>query len=493
MGQITAVNHRDPDNDSIATTFELLLALSMKIEQCQHEFVPQGKRLRRPAKPGETPYHLDTGKLFDEFNIDHHQDRLRWPSAASAMLDRFPELRNDPIACDIAFRADYVDSAGKVNAAPEAVWEKKQSINTEGLPINVIIAKRGPWQVAEFIYNIGVENDEVDDLTKMTAGLYAMQHWYEQEKRRRAGQPTVKVDRVFFDKLCALYLQLTVERLWVFQTDMSEIMTRFTALEEKPGLNFCQTIMTKYAEELTHPLLGEIEKLATLYRNEGVVYSDTPETIFVKERLRSDLRVFNLQYPDHQLVPVTMSRGPWEIVEMLPGEEYSKAGRILFGLLMIRAWWHKKTSANRLRKMLEEAKWVNVNGTNFVLAQPTTFTRKGIRTFLRDKRNATYKVGAFVTKYVYPITHRDCIGVTKIDGSLNGMDKLKDALLAEDPGADVFLFPGTNFVIYVNETPGRQSPLTLEKVFQLVAQIIYPAGVPDYDDEESEPSIEADP
>ena len=493
MGQITAVNHREPDFDSVATTFKLLRALKLKILECNYEFVHQGRRLRRPAKPGETIYHLDTGKLFDEFNIDHHQDRLRWPSAASAMLDRFPELRNDPIAVDIAFRADYVDSAGKVNAAPEAVWQMKQGQNTEGQPVNVIIAKRGPWQVAEFIYNIGVENDEVDDLTKMTAGLYAMQHWYEQEKRRRAGQPTVKVDRVFFDKLCALYLQLTVERLWVFQTDTSEIMTRFNALEEKPGMTFCQTIMEKYADLLTNPLFGGIEQLATLYRNEGMVYSDTPETISLKKRLTTELREFNLQYPDHQLVPVTRSRGPWEIVEMLPGEEYSEAGRILFGLLMLRAWWHKKTSATRLRKMLEEAKWVNVNGTNFVLAQPTTFTRKGIRTFLRDKRNATYKVGAFVTKYVYPITHHDCIGVTKIDGTLNGMDKLKDALQAEDKDAEIFLFPETNFVIYINEVQGRQSPLTLERVFQVATQTIYPAGVPDYEEEDSEPPIEAEP
>src|SRR3989339_857592 len=138
MGQITAVNHREPDFDSVATTFKLLRALKLKILECNYEFVHQGRRLRRPAKPGETIYHLDTGKLFDEFNIDHHQDRLRWPSAASAMLDRFPELRNDPIAVDIAFRADYVDSAGKVNAAPEAVWQMKQEQKTAGQQVNVI-------------------------------------------------------------------------------------------------------------------------------------------------------------------------------------------------------------------------------------------------------------------------------------------------------------------------------------------------------------------
>lgn len=515
MEQLTAVNHRDPDFDSVATTSKLLLVLKRKISECNYAFVHQGKRLRRPAKPGETIFHLDTGKLFDEFNIDHHQDRTRWPSAASAIDDRFPELRNDPIAVDIGFRADYVDSAGKVNAAPEDVLQKKWDINhrdyarkvnatpeeikLEELPIKreklvtVIIAKRGPWQVAEFVSNIGIESDEVDDLTKLTAGLYALQHWYEQEQRRRAGQPIVKVDRVFFDKLCALYMQLYVEQRWVFEMDMSEIMARWNALEESPGANFCQTIMAKYPDQLNHPLLSEIEKLATLYRAEGVVCQDTTETITTKQKLTEELAEFNAAHPDHQLVPITMSRGPWEITEMLPGEEYSEAGRVLFGLLMIRAWWHKKTAANRLRKMADEAKWVDVNGTMFVLAQPTTFTRKGVRTFLRNNKDYKTRVGVFVTRYLYPVTNRNCIGVTKINGTLNGMDKLKAALQAEDPTAEIFLFPDTNFVIYINEVPGRQTPLTLERVFQLATQYIYPAGVPDYEEEDSEPPIEADP
>lgn len=498
MEQTTAVNHREPDFDSVATTFKLLLALKRKISECDYAFVHQGKRLRRPAKPGETIFHIDTGKLFDEFNIDHHQDRTRWPSAASAMLDRFPELRNDPIALDIAFRADYVDSAGKVNAAPEEVWLKKQSIKTED-PVNVILAKRGPWQVSEFVYNIGVENDEVDDLTKLTAGLYAMQHWYEQEQRRRAGQPIAKVDRVFFDKLCALYLQLYVEQRWVFETDMNEIMTRWNALEESATANFCQTIMAKYPNQLNHPLLSEIEKLATLYRTEGMVYRDTAETIATKQKLTAELEEFNAAHPDHQLVPITMSRGPWEITELLPGEEYSDAGRVLFGLLMIRAWWHKKTANQRLRKMLDDAKWVENNGIMFVLAPPTTFTRKGVRSFLRTRNKAAattggeIKIGVFVTRYVFPITHRDCTGVTKIDGTLNGMDKLQAALVAEDSDSNPFLFPETNFVIYINEEQGRQSPLTLERVFQLAAQTIYPADVPDYEEEAEEPPIEADP
>jgi len=492
MEQVTVVNHREPDFDSVATTFDLLLALKRKISECDYAFVHQGKRLRRPAKPGETIYHLDTGRLFDEFNIDHHQDRTRWPSAASAMLDRFPELRNDPIAVDIGFRADYVDSAGKVNAAPEEVKLKKQSIRPED-PVTVIIAKRGPWQVAEFVYNIGIENDEVDDHTKMTAGLYAMQHWYEQEERHRANQPIRKIDRVFFDKLCALYLQLHVEQRLVFDTSIKEIMDHWQALEESATANFCQTVMAKYPDQLTHPLLSEIEKLATLYRAEGVVSVETAETIAAKARLTEELAECNAAHPGHQLVPITTSRGPWEVTEMLPGEEFAITGRVLFGLLMIRSWWHKRTAASRLKRMADEATWVNVNGTTFVLAQPTTFTRKGVRAFLRNNPNYKSRVGVFVTRYVYPVTHRDCIGVTKINGTLNGMDRLKAALQAEDPGAEIFLFPETNFVIYVNEMPDRQTPLTLERVFQLSTQYIYPAGVPDYEEEDSEPAIEPDP
>ena len=275
------------------------------------------------------------------------------PSAAHVVMDAFPSLQQDPIVQDIVFHLDLVDTSGKVNGEPEQVRQKREMMNQlselnqpTAEQVRVVTLKRGPWQVTEFLYNIGMENDEIDDETKMRAGLLAFKHWYAQEKRRRAGIEPMLVDRVFFDKVCALYLQLTIESLWVFETDMAEIMARFNALTENPGMNFYQTVMANSPIELDNQLFREIEAMVALYRAEGRVVTESAETIALKERLTAELAEFNRIYPDHQLAPVTLCRGPREIVEMIPSGS-SETAQVLLGLLMLRAWWHKKTSAKR--------------------------------------------------------------------------------------------------------------------------------------------------
>ena len=495
------VNHGGPDTDSAVISYLWHITFQKRIgaEDVEYVFVPQGKRLEpQLVEPGDIVFHLDTGHRFDPKtnDYDHHQDRKRWPSAARTMFETFTELQEDPIIVEMVDLADRVDSGNTVNQEDPEARSTRQSFHgevtafnaeSEDNPVILITEQSGPWQIVDLLSNMEVESNELQDRDKLIVSMMMLESWYNSEKKRReTKQADLKpvLDIEIFDRVAATFIQLVAKEKWLYAVDFREVEDAYMRATKDRFTSMTEAAFQSHPHIQSEPVFEELVFLVNLLRFSSATVNESEEVVMFKTQLTERLDEFN-QGRDHKVIPITLRKGPWEVAEMFPSEEYTLTTRILAGLIMFKAWYNKKTVRKRISKLIKDSDWFEYSGVKYIVVHETTFTTKVIRYQLR--RYLRDEVDVAIVTYLECGTGKKSIGITRVqDDVVNGMDDLYHQLKRIDPRADVFMFRPSKFVIYVK---GKLDILTPQRVAQETVRTLKP--LIEYSDQDAEDSLVA--
>ena len=489
--QYLLVTHQSPDFDAISAIFTWLFANGKKASDADISFgfVWPGKRWTK-RDPNTIVVHFDTGNIYNQktHDFDHHQDRDRWPSAARAVFESFPHLHEDALLREMIEFTDKVDSGSQLNDEDKADKDLRKALNDQLREINrgrpqhvlLICEQSGPRETIDLIANMEAEIGDIDDHDKMLTGLIALDRWYRDNKepaKTTSIMPVIK-DRHLFDKVCALFLQLMANDKWLYNLRSNEFEQMIDTLPEEPGKTKTQTVYDLYQRQLSNPIYRNVTELVQLVVFKGIVQEENEES----KRLLQDLRerlVETNKTRKNKLIPIVLNRGPWGVVQLFPDSSFPERARIILALIMMKAWYNKRTLPYRIKPLIEEARWESRNGLTFVQTGETSISGKNIRAEVR--RRYRDQIHVCTTLYVDRRTGVKSIGVLRVQKNLNGMDELANRLREIDPTADIFLFQPSKFVIYVKyddiidmTKPNREILLTPERIHQEAMSILHP-------------------
>lgn len=499
-GRYILVNHEGPDFDSIVSTFLWLKAMGKKITDIdlQFRFVPVGCRLSlEESAPDDTVVHFDTGQILDPVNnnFDHHGYGLNgealtkhFGSAARTVYNAFCQLQRDPVIGDIVELADRVDSGQSVNYEDAETRLKRESFKTEldefnarGEGIVLLVTEAGgPREIVSLVSNLEVENNGINDTDKLIACILILDKWYEDKIANKAVSETVsKKEAEKFDRLATTFIATMDPDL--FGINDMESLERFyrTVNLDSP----CAAIQAqKTARTLWYNTpVTEIAELAKLIREKQTTLVESEATRQFRETLTARLAGFN-EGRKQKLALITLRRGPWDIIKYLPGEEYSERFQLMLGLTLLRAWYNKKTIRSKVQRLVEGGEKVEANELIFVRVPETNLTSKAVRYQLRRYYSGFNRIDVLVATYCDQRRGFKYLGVTMAQNNVAGMDELFKRLKEIDAQADIYIYPETNFVIYIRIN-GRETPLTPELVLNEAVHILRPATT---DKEESD-------
>lgn len=478
------VNHSSPDFDSIVSTWLWLKANGLTVDDknVRLKFVSPGGKYKTNDKE-ETVVHIDTGNAYDaaSYFFDHHQDRSKWPAAASTLIDTFSQLGQDPLVREIVITAERVDSAGEVHGEDEETLFWRRDFNEKLRPLNrgpekiiVITEQKGPWEIVELIANLELEIGEINDADKLVTGIIMLDRWYEQKRAGTWNELTLdsEFNVEHFDKLAAMFLMLRYGITKATPKDFMEIMAEFQSLKAKGAATITESVIKELPVAAgASYAVREIAELVWLMKTKRVLHAESEMTTRMRARIAEDIEKFN-EGRECKLLPITVRRGPWSVAKLLPGPKTSRIGQVLFGLNEVQAWYNKKTAVQRVRLLLQAAKTLNSNGLTFLQLPDTEFTAKALRYHLRrlERDKETGAADVFTAAYFSrqnPAWPR--IGVTVIS-SVSNMTILREKLRALDPKAKLFLSEPSHFVLYLERTK-----LTVDEVLAQAISILRPA------------------
>lgn len=475
------VNHQSPDVDSIATTYLWLLANGKRPSDPDIEFafVPAGQRWSgKDYPPGTIIVHLDTGGRFNPstHDFDHHQNREMYPSAALTVLLSFGNLRADPLIVEIVELTSRVDSGNTVNVEDDAARDVRRAINEElktintgrDNPIILVTEQKGPWEIVDLIANLEVETSEIQNDEKLAVGLIMIEKWHRNQQLKNAVSSTEDKDR--FDRLAATFLALHATDSWPRTAE--EKAHCEAALEETKSdeaMSATERVFSTLPQRVQEDAaIQEMVDFVRSLRVKNHLTDEDAETAKRLELLRLTLDDFNAKRKN-KVIPIVLTKGPWEVFQMMPDDQYNPTTRLVAGLFMLKAWYHKKTIRGRIQDLFKASDWKKEAGLSFVLVPETPFTTKVLRYQLR--RYYRDEIDVVVATYLDKASGMKSVGVTRIqDNRLNGMKTLFNRLKELDPLAKIFLFRPSKFVIYVKDS----SILTPERVFEEARQILRP-------------------
>jgi hypothetical protein len=480
--KLVPVNHQSPDFDSAMTTFLRLLAdgVALQDPRLEYVFVPAGQRYTpEHIDPKTIVTHLDTGYIYDPKtdDYDHHQDRERWPSAARTVMEAHPHLQSDPIVQDMVHLTDRVDSGSTVNREASDARQIREALNNQILNFNrgrdekviLITEQNGPWQIADLVQNLEIELTEINDHDKLVASLIMLDNWYKNEQAERAGLESERnLDRSIFDRVAATFLHLIAQDRWLYDLEYSELEHIYQS-SSSGFMSLTEATYSKLSVLHGDPVVEEIVALVNLLITKNTTLRENDETRAFKKDLADKLAGFN-DGRDNVVYPITLRKGPWEVAELFPGDEYPLQVRILSGLIMFRAWWNKKTVRGRVQELINSSHLVTYGGLRFCLIPETTFTSKAIRYQLR--RYFRDEIDVAVATYVDKGNDNKSVGITRVmDRTVFGMERLYRHLCRLDPEASLFLFRPSKFVIYIKN---KLDILTPERVLQEASHHLRP-------------------
>lgn len=495
------VTHQSPDFDAISAAFTWLLANGKKASDTDISFgfVWPGKRWNKPCASNTTVVHFDTGCVYNQktHSYDHHQNRDRWPSAARTVFESHPHLHTDTLLREMIEFTDKVDSGSQIIDEDEAEKELRRALNLQLREINrgrqqhvlLICEQSGPRETIDLIANMEAEIGDIDDNDKMLTGIIALDHWYQDNKEPAKTTSTMIVkDRHLFDKVCALFLQLMANDKWLYNLGQNEFEQMIDTLPEEPGKTKTQAVYDLYQRQLSNPIYRNVIDLVQLVVFRGIIQDENEESRKFLQDLRDRLCETN-KTRKSKLIPIVLNRGPWGVVRLFPDSSFPERARIILALIMMKAWYNKRTLPYRIRPLIEEARWESNNGLTFVLTGETSISGKNIRAEIR--RRYRDQIHVCTTLYVDKRTGVKSIGVLRVQKNLNGMEELANRLREIDPGADIFLFQPSKFVIYIKyddvvdlTKPKKEILLTPERIHQEAMNILHPISeeeTPDWD------------
>ena len=504
------VTHQSPDFDALSAVFTWLIANGKKVSDpdVSFGFVWPGKRWTKLCE-NTIVVHFDTGNIYNPRtnDFDHHQDRDRWPSAARTVFEAYPHLHEDALLREMIEFTDKVDSGSQLNTEDQAEKDFRRTLNANLREFNfkrpqqiVLISEQsGPRETIDLIANMEAEIGDIDDNDKMLTGIIALDRWYNDNKQPVKPSFSMKIkDRHLFDKISALFLQLMADGKWLYDLKSGELQQTIDTLPNAPGKTQSQAVFDLRQPLWNNPVFRSVTELARLVVLKGVVLEESEESKKLLQELRDKLAETNLTRKN-KLIPIILNRGPWGVAYQFPDDSFPEQARIILGLIMLKAWYNRRTLSYRIKPLVEQARWEEMNGLTFVLTEETSIAAKNIRSEIR--RGYRDQIHVFTTTYVDKRTGVKSIGVTRVQKNLNGMAELANRLREIDPTADVFLFQPSNFVIYVKYNdiidltkPDREILLTPERIHQEAMAILHPIEndeAPDWDGQESIETVEA--
>ena len=509
--QYLLVTHQSPDFDAISAAFTWLLANGKKVSDTDisFDFVLPGKRYTKKHEKNKIVVHFDTGNIYNPLtqDFDHHQDRNRWPSAARTVFEAYPHLHEDTLLREMIEFTDKVDSGSQTSNEDQEERDFRRNLNAKLRDFNykrpqqiVIISEQsGPRETIDLISNMEAEIGDIDDNDKMLTGIIALDRWYHDNKQPI--KPTFSMtveDRHIFDKVCAIFLQLMATDRWLYELGSEDLRKMINDLPNEEGKTRSQAIFDAYKNLWSNPIFGSVPELVKLVVFKGVVMEESEESKNLLQDLRDRLAETNKTRAS-KLIPVILNRGPWGVAHLFPNDSFPEQARIILGLIMLKAWYNRRTLSYRIQPLVEKARWEEKNGLTFVLTEETSIAAKNIRSEIRRKYRG--QIHVFTTTYVDKKTGVKSIGVTRVQKNLNGMAELANRLREIDPTADIFLFQPSNFVIYIKyddainpANPDKQVLLTPERIHQEAMAILHPMEgdeTPDWDGSESTETVEA--
>ncbi|MBI5077117.1 hypothetical protein HZB94_01930 [Candidatus Falkowbacteria bacterium] len=496
------VNHECPDFDSIVSTFLWLKATGMKITDPEllFRFVQPGQRLAvSEFDADDTVVHFDTGRRFCSAtnDFDHHGDDengaplvARFASAARTVYQTFPQLQKDPVIGDIVELTDRVDSGSSVNCEDEesrrtiaSYKDELMEFNNKGEGIVLLVTEqKGPREVVSFVSNLETENDTINDIDKLIACILMLDKWYGDKIANKAETPDVsEKEAEKFDRLAATFLATMDPDL--FGITDNDALLRFYSDINMGSPCAAQEVHKTSRALWYNPAITEIVELAKLVRERKTTLVETETARQFKEQLIARLAPANAAIAQ-KITAITLRRGPWDIIKYLPGDEYSERFQLMLGLTLCRAWFNKKTIRGKVQQFIDQSERTEVNNLVFVKAPETNLTSKAIRYQLRRFYRGFRRIDVLVATYCNPRHGAKYIGITMINNNVDGMDKLFQRLKEVDSSADIYIYPDTNFVIYVRMN-GRETPLSPEFIMNEAMNILRPAGQEETLDDES--------
>jgi hypothetical protein len=505
------VTHQSPDFDAISAVFTWLLAKGKKVSDSDISFgfVWPGKRWTKLCE-NTIVVHFDTGNIYNPKtnDFDHHQDRDRWPSAARTVFEAYPHLHEDALLREMIEFTDKVDSGSQISTEDQAEKDFRRALNSNLREFNfkrpqqivIINEQSGPRETIDLIANMEAEIGDIDDNDKMLTGIIALERWYNDNKQPVKLAFSMKIkDRHLFDKVCALFLKLMAGDKWLYDLGPNELQEMIDTLPDEPRKLQSQAVFDLYQPLWSNPIFRSVTELARLVVLRGVVLDESEESKKLLQELRDKLAETSLTRKN-KLIPIILNRGPWGVAYQFPDDSFPEQARIILGLIMMKAWYNRRTLSYRIQPLVEEARWEEKNGLTFVLTGDTSIAAKNIRSEIR--RRYRDQIHVFTTLYVDKRTGVKSIGVTRVQKNLNGMAELANRLREIDPTADVFLFQPSNFVIYVKyddvidlRKPNREILLTPERIHQEAMAILHPIDddeTPDWDGSESTETVEVE-
>jgi hypothetical protein len=294
--------------------------------------------------------------------------------------------------------------------------------------------------------------------------------WYEDKIANKSDDEAVsRKEAEKFDRLAATFIATKDPDLFRI-SDLESIESFYQTV------NTDSSCAALEAQKTSPPLwynvpITEIAELAKLMRSKLTTLAESPAAREFRESLTGRLEEFN-KTSRQKLRATTLRRGPWDIIKYLPGDEYSERFQLMLGLTLLRAWYNKKTIRQRVQRLIEQGERVVANGLTFVRMAETNITSKAVRYQLRRHYASEFRrIDVLVTTYCNPRHNTKYLGITMAHNNVAGMNELFKRLKEIDAQADIFIYPETNFVIYIRLN-GRETPLTPELVLNEAVNIL---------------------
>ena len=171
---------------------------------------------------------------------------------------------------------------------------------------------------------------------------------------------------------------------WLYSLGSNEFEQMIDTLPEEPGKTKTQAVYDLFQRQLSNPVYRNVVELVQLVVFKGIIQEENEESRKLLQDLRERLCEIN-KTRKSRLIPIVLNRGPWGVVQLFPDSSFPERGRIILALIMMKAWYNKRTMSYRIRPLVEQARWESKNGLTFVLTGETSISSKQIRAEIRRK------------------------------------------------------------------------------------------------------------